>query len=136
MTSPAGGAALKPNFFIVPWGHVWNVMANSPRSRGPSFPPSRGRQTAAVWLLLNSKSTLRHGSSQPVGKFSSKFQSRRKMFLMRGEEKTFLRTLVIWCLSRLMLCRTEICSCARVSDATVHVSCEGEQETRAGRAGR
>lgn len=40
MTSWAGGAALKSNFFIVHWWHVWNVMANSQWSLGPSFPPS------------------------------------------------------------------------------------------------
>lgn len=43
MTSPASGAVLfstTSTFFIVHWWHVWNVMANSPRSLGPSFLPS------------------------------------------------------------------------------------------------
>lgn len=44
MTSPASGALLfstTSTFFIVHWWHVWNVMANSPRSRAPPALPLR-----------------------------------------------------------------------------------------------
>lgn len=43
VTSPASGSVLfstTSTFFIVHWWHVRNVMANSPRSLGPSFLPS------------------------------------------------------------------------------------------------
>ena len=84
MTSPASGAQLSPFFFfIVRWWHVWNVMANSLRSRAPPSLPlwpwvsAAAAAAAAAWLLLHfkkKKKPVRYGStcpaSQPVGKLS------------------------------------------------------------------